>query len=43
MIVEVLREPREASYQSRRTMRRGESVSPLAFPDVSFSFADLLA
>ncbi len=42
MIVEVLREPREASYQSLRTMRRGESVSPLAFPDVSFNFAELL-
>jgi len=41
-LVEVLREPRDGVYRSVRTVRRGESVAPLAFPDVVFSFADLL-
>ena len=37
-----VREPRDGSYQSVRTIRRGASIAPLAFPDVSFGFADLL-
>ena len=41
-LVEVLREPRAGTYESARTLRRGDAVSPLAFPDVVFTFADLL-
>jgi len=36
------REPSGAWYDSIRTYRRGESISPLAFPDVEFAVEDLL-
>jgi Uma2 family endonuclease len=30
------------SYNTQLTLRRGESISPLAFPDVAFKVEDLL-
>ena len=36
------REPSDAWYGSVRTYRRGDSISPLAFPDVAFAVEDLL-
>ena len=36
------REPNGAWYRSVQTHRRGDSISPLAFPDVTFAVADLL-
>ena len=35
--VVVYREPTADGYASVRTVARGESISPLAFPDVSFT------
>ena len=45
-ILEVLRQPAPAGSRSRyrdvHRLRRGEEISPLAFPDVTFSVSDLL-
>ena len=38
----VFRDPSGENYQTTRTLRRGDSVSPLAFPDVTFRVEDLL-
>jgi len=38
----VCREPAERNYKVQITLRPGESVSPLAFPDVVFEINDLL-
>jgi len=40
--VEVLRDPREGVYQTRRTCRRGETISPVARPEASVAVDDLL-
>ena len=38
----VHREPREGTYRNVSTLRQGESLSPLAFPDVVIALDDLL-
>jgi hypothetical protein len=38
----VHREPTADGYASVRTLARGERVSPLAFPDVTFSVDEIL-
>ena len=38
----VLRDPADDQFRSRSELRRGESVSPLAFPDVSLSVDEIL-
>lgn len=38
----VYRDPREGSYATVRVSRRGETVSPLAFPDLQIAVADIL-
>jgi Uma2 family endonuclease len=40
--VEVLRDPRDGVYQTRRICRRGETISPVARPEASVAVADLL-
>jgi Uma2 family endonuclease len=40
--VEVLRDPREGVYRTRRTYHRGEAVSPVACPEASVAVDDLL-
>jgi Uma2 family endonuclease len=40
--LEVYRRPTPAGYREVRRLRRGDEVSPLAFPDVTFSVSDLL-
>jgi Uma2 family endonuclease len=40
--VEVHRQPRDGRYPGARTARRGETVSPLAFPDVRLRVEDIL-
>jgi Uma2 family endonuclease len=32
--IEVFRDPHEGTYQTLQSFRSGESVTPLAFPDV---------
>jgi Uma2 family endonuclease len=38
----VYRDPTDAGYNTSITLRRGDIVSPLAFPEVSFKVEDLL-
>jgi len=38
----VYRRPSPEGYQDVRAYRRGESVSPAAFPDVSFTVEEIL-
>jgi Uma2 family endonuclease len=38
----VCRNPSASRYKTQITLRRGESVSPLVFPDVVFKIEDLL-
>ena len=40
--VEVYREPLNGSWQQMSVHRRGETLSPLAFPDVQIAIADIL-
>jgi len=40
--LEVQRDPREGTYQTRRSLRAGDSISPLARPEASILVADLL-
>jgi Uma2 family endonuclease len=40
--LEFLRDPQNGVYRSRTILRTGDSVSPLARPDVSIAVADLL-
>jgi Uma2 family endonuclease len=40
--LEIYREPREGTYTDVRTARRGETVSPLAFPNLAFQVDDIL-
>lgn len=41
-IVDVYREPSAAGYGDVRTLRRGEALTPLAFPDVTLAVDDVL-
>jgi Uma2 family endonuclease len=38
----VYRDPGEHGYRHSLTLRRGDSISPIAFPDVTFNVGDLL-
>lgn len=38
----VLRDPTEAGYATIRIYRRGERLSPLAFPDLTLTVDDVL-
>ena len=40
--LEVCRDPTKARYSHVRTIGRGESVVPEAFPDLTIAIADLL-
>jgi Uma2 family endonuclease len=40
--IEVYRDPLRATYRSIRTFRRGDALSPLAFPDISIAVSDVL-
>ena len=40
--VEVHREPGAAGYRDVRTLRRGETLAPLAFPDLTLGVGDVL-
>ena len=40
--LEVFRDPREGEFRSHQTYRRGQSVSPIAFPDVEIEVDELL-
>jgi Uma2 family endonuclease len=41
-ILHVFREPQAKSYKTSMQLKRGDSISPLAFPDARFSMVDLL-
>jgi Uma2 family endonuclease len=41
-VVEVFRQPREGRYRDERTARRGETIAPLAFPDLELRCDDIL-
>ena len=41
-LITVYRDPTPDGYASSRVYRRGESVSPLAFPDLTVAVADIL-
>jgi Uma2 family endonuclease len=41
-VIETYREPRGGGYRVARTARRGESVAPRAFPDLSLTVEDVL-
>lgn len=41
-IVEIHRQPRRRRYSQVNILEKGESVSPLAFPDTSLAVADML-
>lgn len=41
-IVHVFREPSGDAYATSLEFRRGDSISPLAFPDIRFSISDLV-
>jgi len=41
-LVVVLRDPRDGQCRSEQVLRRGESDSPLAFPDVKLRVDELL-
>jgi hypothetical protein len=38
----VFREPSKGAYKTALTLRRGESVASLAFPEIPIAVADLL-
>ena len=38
----VYRDPGKDGYRNALTLRRGDSISPIAFPDVTFNVGDLL-
>jgi Uma2 family endonuclease len=40
--LEVLRDPKDGVYRSRTILRAGDTISPLARPDVSIAVSDLL-
>jgi hypothetical protein len=40
--IEIYRRPSPRGYEETLTVRRGEHVSPGAFPDLSFAAADIL-
>jgi Uma2 family endonuclease len=40
--VEVYRGPREGEYLSLQTLERDASITPIAFPDLTLSCADIL-
>ena len=40
--VEVYRDPREGHYRDVHTARRGETIAPLAFPDVALAVNEIL-
>jgi len=40
--LEVLRNPKDGAWTEHTVLPRGERVSPVAFPDVSFAVSDLL-
>jgi Uma2 family endonuclease len=40
--VEVYREPHDVGYSSTTMLRPGDNATPLAFPDVAVSIAELL-
>lgn len=41
-VVEVYREPKDGVYRSVQALKRGDTVQPLAFPDVTLALDDLL-
>lgn len=41
-VILVFRDPSSKGYQTVQVTRRGEAISPLAFPDISILVADLL-
>ena len=41
-LIHVFREPEGSRYKVHLKMNRGESISPLAFPDVALKVTDLL-
>jgi len=41
-LIEVLRDPTQTKYRSRRVCRRGETISPVARPEASVAVDDLL-
>ena len=41
-VIHVYRDPVGNAYTTFLTLHRGDSVSPLAFPDISFKVTDLL-
>jgi Uma2 family endonuclease len=41
-VVEVYREPREGRYTDARTAGRGETIAPLAFPDLALRVDEIL-
>ncbi len=41
-VVEVYREPRKGSYTDRRIVHRGDTLTPLALPDVTLSADEIL-
>ncbi len=41
--LEVYRGPAALGYEEKHTLGAGETVSPLAFPDVTFRVSDLLS
>ena len=41
-LILVFRDPEGSQYRTQFTLRRGESISPLAFPDASFLVDDLI-
>jgi len=41
-VIEVYREPSPEGYQSVRIMRRGETIQPVSFPDLSIAVNDVL-
>ncbi len=40
--IEIYRDPTPEGYRTIFTARRGESIAPLAFPDVQIAVVDLL-
>ncbi|MCC7370070.1 MAG: Uma2 family endonuclease [Chloroflexi bacterium] len=41
-VVEIYREPLDGAYRSVEVARRGDTLRPLAFPEINFAVADLL-
>jgi Uma2 family endonuclease len=40
--IEVYRDPRDGRYADVRTARRGETIAPLAFPDLTLAVSEIL-